>query len=515
MKPIKFYCARTGITALSVSVFVCGAVVMIFELVGSRIMAPYFGISIYVWTSIIGVILGSLSVGYWLGGRLADKHLDPERYSAIIYFSSLSVLWAFLVKDAVPSFFAIGPLPIEVRTLIASLIVFTPTSVLLGMVSPYAVRLKLSCLERSGSTVGNLYAVSTAGSILGTFLAGYFLIPFFGTADLILVLAAVLAALSLCFTKKFLALKSIVAIVLIVTAFLLNWAKVLGERAAGMIRVESQYNEISVYPSVQQSSGRDILNMGFDDLTPQASMFTSGDDGLVWDYTKYYRLAGHFDPSPRRALMIGGGAYSYPKDFLKNNLGAALDVVELDPAVTEAAKKYFNLKDDPRLTIKTEDARTFLNGNRTRYDAIFDDAFNSSLMTPFDLSTKEAVARRYAALNDGGVVIANIIGSIDGPDGRFVRAEYATYKTVFPQVYIFPVSRPDSPEILQNIMLVAIKSDRPAVFTDANPELNGYLQHRWTKPVAEDAPVLTDDFAPVEYYMRGALNEFTSGEYSS
>ena len=489
---------------LFASVFVCGAVVMVFELAGSRVMAPYYGGSIYIWTGIIGVIMGSLSLGYWLGGKLADKHASLEIFSHIIFLSALAVFLTLILKDGAPALFRSMHLSFEIGSLLAAIILFAPASVLLGLISPYAVRLKLNGLESSGSTVGNLYAASTVGSIVGTFAAGYFLIPFLGTANILFALVLVLGLLSFVFTKKYLSAKLAILLVLAGSYLLLSFTANHADQAAKITRIETEYNSIKVFPGIDKASGKAILSMVFDPLAKQSSMFADSDD-LVWDYSKYYRLAGHFHPGLERALMIGGGAYSYPKDFLKQFSRATIDVVEIDPGVTKAAKTFFRLVDDSRLNIFTEDARSFLNDSDRRYDVICDDAFNSSLSVPFQLATVQAVRRQYDMLNENGVVIANIAGAINGDNGRFLRGEYATFKSVFPQVYVFPVVNPANPDLLQNIMIVALKSKTPASFTDADAALNGYLEHRWNGPISNDIPVLTDDFAPVEYYMKKVI----------
>jgi spermidine synthase len=203
--------------------------------------------------------------------------------------------------------------------------------------------------------------------------------------------------------------------------------------------------------------------------------------------------------------MLGGCAYSYPKDFLKRFPNAHMDVVEIDPVMTELAKKYFRLKEDARLTTYHEDARRFLNRSDKTYDVIYGDAFNSISSVPFQLTTKEAIQREYDLLNDGGVVLANLISSIDGTSGKFLRAEYATYRSIFPQVYLFPVAFPENGARVQNILLVAIKSDVSPLFESKDSELAEYLKHRWQKEVKNDLPILTDDYAPVDYYKRESL----------
>jgi predicted membrane-bound spermidine synthase len=486
---------------LVISVFVCGAVVMIFELAGSRLMAPYFGSSLYVWTGIIGIIMGSLSLGYWLGGRLADKNANQETYSQIIFFSALTVFWTMLVKDYVPALFQTKFLPVELGALLAALFLFAPASVLLGLVSPYAVRLKLVSMDTSASTVGNLYAASTVGSVGGTFIAGYFLIPFLGASNIFFLLFACLVVLSFAFSKKYLSLKIFIALVLTGSFVLIALTKSNNDRHAGIAMMDTEYNALKVFPGVQSSTGKPILTMAFDPFTSQSSMYKRSDD-LVWNYSKYYRLAGHFVPNLKKALMIGGGAYSYPKDFIKQYPDATIEVVEIDPGITAAAKKYFRVPDNPRLITYNEDARSFINRSTGGYDAIFDDAFGSSFTTPFQLTTQEAVERQFAMLNDNGVVVANIGASLSGENGRFLRAEYATFKAVFPQVYLFPVDDLMNVDRVQNIMIVALKSTHPALLSSDNAEFESYLEHLWKKPVVNDMPILTDDYAPVEYYTK-------------
>src|SRR5665648_670250 len=166
---------------LEIVVFVCGAVVMIFELVGSRVLGPYFGTSIFVWTSLIGIILGSLSIGYYLGGKIADKKSSFKSLSLIIFLAAISIGLTVLIKDFWLFVLQNSFTDIRTSSVLASLGLFLPASVFLGMVSPYAVKLKIKNLDTSASTVGNLYAISTTGSIFGTFLAGFYLIPHFGT----------------------------------------------------------------------------------------------------------------------------------------------------------------------------------------------------------------------------------------------------------------------------------------------------------------------------------------------
>src|SRR3990167_3521416 len=175
---------------LQIIVFVAGGVIMILELLGTRILAPYLGLSLYVWTSVIGIILLALSLGYALGGRLADKYPDIQMLKKIILAAAFTFLVLSLIKDIIPDLLAaLGALG---GSLTASIVLFLPGSMLLAMVGPYAIKLKLKELTKTGRTAGNLYAFSTAGSIVGTFLAGYVLIPNFQISHILIIVTMVL-----------------------------------------------------------------------------------------------------------------------------------------------------------------------------------------------------------------------------------------------------------------------------------------------------------------------------------
>jgi len=182
---------------LEVVVFFCGAAVMAFEIVGSRMLGPYVGTSMFAWTSIIGIILLSLSIGYFWGGRIADKRPRADLLSLIIFISGLFIIITGFSKDIILNYLIEKTDSIKIVTIIASLILFAIPSILLGMVSPYAVRIKMKIIEKSGSTVGNLYAISTVGSIAGVFLAGFYLIPTYKITIILHLMAVVLIAVSL------------------------------------------------------------------------------------------------------------------------------------------------------------------------------------------------------------------------------------------------------------------------------------------------------------------------------
>jgi spermidine synthase len=490
---------KIGKYILEIAVFLCGAVVMIFELVGSRVLGPYLGTSIFVWTSLIGVILGSLSLGYYLGGKMADKKASFDTFSLIIFWAAVFIGLADFGKNYLLNFLQYNIKDIKIASVIASLILFFPASALLGMVSPYAVKLKLRSLDTSGATIGNLYAISTAGSIIGTFLAGFYLIPSFGTSKILIILSMALIFTSLSLSaKKLLKVRAVFFIIMVIGWLAFGRIEYLFEKN-GLVDVDTAYNRVWIFDDYNQETSQPIRTLLINNDYSSAMFLNKS--GLVYEYTKYYYLAKHFNPGFKKTLMLGGAGYSYPKDFLLKFPQASMDVAEIDPKLTELAKKYFKLEENPRLAIYHQDGRVYLNRTSEKYDVIFGDAFSSFNSLPYQLTTQEAVQKSYDILNNNGIVILNIISAIESEKGQFLRAEYATYKKIFPQVYLFPVSYPDNGEKVQNIMLVALKSKEEPSFNDSNPIFNGYLQHLWKKPVPSDMPILTDDWAPVDYYI--------------
>ena len=264
------------------------------------------------------------------------------------------------------------------------------------------------------------------------------------------------------------------------------------------IDIDTQYNRVWIHKAKDAITGKGLLVMRTGYLN-SSSMFLHSDE-LAAEYTKYYDLAKHFKPDFQKTLMLGGAAYSYPKHYLKKYKDAEIDVVEIDPKLTELAQKYFRLKENPRLNIFHEGGRIFLNRTQKKYDVFMHDAFNSYYSIPFQLTTVETAEKVYNLLSDDGVALINMISSIEGDKGQFLRAEYATYKAIFPQVYLFPVAEPENGEALQNVMMVALKSDIKPIFENEDPKINEFLKHLWKEDIEIDVPILTDDYAPVDHY---------------
>jgi len=485
---------------LEIAVFLCGAVVMVIELTGSRVLAPYLGTSLVVWTSLIGIILASLSIGYWWGGRLADRHPEARLLGRIIFLSAFATAFMTLIKTVVLGFLQAHGSGLHTAAMLATLILFAPPSILIGMVSPFAVRLKLEDTRTSGRTAGKLYAISTIGSISGTFLAGFVLIPWLGSTNILLLMAAVLALASLLVERSHSRIKAAACATFLMMLFLvLSYDKRMA--AAGFVDVDTPYNRVLVFNGPENNTGRVMRIMITGPYAWQSAMYLDDPCELALPYTCFYRLAEHFVPDMRRLLVLGGGGFSFPKYAMENYSNVRVDVVELDPGITELARDYFGLRDHPRLNIIEEDARTFLNRNAEKYEVILCDVFNSHYAIPFHLTTVEAARRIRASMTPDGVVLINLLSAIEGDRGRFFRALFATYASTFPKVMAFAVDNPHDPSGWQNIIIAAFASEAELPVLSPDRELASMLANRIKTPVVMDTPPLTDDFAPVDRYI--------------
>ena len=488
-------------------VFFGGAAVMVFELVGSRLLAPYVGTSLYAWTSLIGVMLGSMGIGYTVGGIYADNVPTRSALARVLFFAALAVAWAALLKDTGSQMVSSFPLPIELKSLLISLVLFTPASICMAMITPFAIKLTLLDLHRAGFESGVLYAISTAGSIVGTFLAGLLLIPFLGSFKTLLVIIGILLVMAaVLFGKKYWDRKIRKGSLLL--AFMILSAVAIDKTTTSFFVAvkDTAYNHIQLFHFQDPVTGKQALGLSTDPSGVQAGLFTDGTDDLVFAYTKFYRLSELLVPDAQYALMIGGCAYTYPRDFLEKFPLAKMDVVEIDPGMTQVARTYFGLKDDPRLMIRHEDGRVFLNENKNVYDVVFMDAFNTNFNIPYQLTTLEAVEKMSSALNERGIVLANIISSVDGTRSKFLQAEYETYRQVFPYVSVFSVNNQPRDET-QNLMLLASK--KPIDFSShaSDPLWMPYTSHLLaTESLSHTLAALSDDLAPTEFYLRLSLN---------
>ncbi|NTU71219.1 MAG: fused MFS/spermidine synthase [Coriobacteriia bacterium] len=485
---------------IEIVVFLCGAVVMVLELVGSRLLAPYFGNSLFVWTALIGVMLGFIAIGGYLGGRLGDKRHSTEALFWILIAASLSVSLIAIAEQFIMPMLSKG-MPLRMGAIAAAIALFGAPSVLLGMISPYCIRLKMHAVADSGATVGTLYALSTLGSIGGTFLAGFWLIAVLGSHNIVLLLAGVLLALSLTVVMPITSRKGIgVAVALVVLIATAMFSK------PSIDAFDTQYDRYFISHETDEETGRPVvlLSRGFD--SNESGAFADNGEPVIFQYYRYYDLAVRLVPDVKKTLVIGGGTFEWPRHQLTDFPDSTTDVVEIDPALVDVAKESFFLKDDPRMEIVVADGRTFLNESSEKYDVILIDAFKSANSIPYQLTTYESMKRVRDSLDEDGVLAINVVASLNGPGSRFVWSEYETLKKLFPQVEVYAVQVPEATGVVQNISMIASVETTNSLQDRAMqiaPELAGKRIEPSATPASEFAKVITDDHAPVDQYLMG------------
>ena len=497
---------------LLASVFVCGAVVMSLVLLGSRLLAPVFGNSIFVWGSLIGVVLSALSAGYYLGGKLADLKPSFQILSTLIFAAGILVL--ALPALAAPLFSFVISLNIveQYSPLLATTLLLGPPSLLLGTVSPYAIRLVAESVQSLGKTSGNLYALSTLGGIVGTFLTVFVLIPIFGVNKIIFGIGALLLVVA--FLGLSVKLKAVALMILIVLPLaapymvsrqltVAAYTLALGDT---IYETDTPYHHLVVadyYDPTSQSMVR-VLIM---DDNLHSAMDLQYPNMTVFPYTDYFNLGFLLNPKITRALFIGGGGFTGPKQFLRDYRNVTVDVVEVDPAVISVAEEYFAVNaTNPRLHIYNNDGRVFLQDTRQRYDLIVLDAYSRSYV-PFHLMTLEFFELASSHLTSNGIVISNLISGVEAGNDQLLTAEVNTMRVVFPNVYVFPVEGTSYPDP-QNVEILATNSAghltegdfekfAASSMTVRAPRMTDYVTN-YMVVQPNNSPILTDDYAPVE-----------------
>jgi spermidine synthase len=519
--------------ALGATTFVAGAATLAVELAASRVLSPYFGSSLYVWGSLIGVVLTGLALGYWAGGALADRRPSPLLLVTIVLLGGALVFAIPLVDDTLLRWIVTWDPGPRTNPLLASVALFFPPAFVLAGVTPVAVRLLASSVAHVGATAGRLFAVSTAGSIAGTFATAFFLVPQLGTDELFAYCGALLflAALPTALASRLLA-ASAAAVVLaagavavtglvladdsstVSAASLSNWSPVYRSHAdlyrnaaePSLAGFEVVYEKDTRYHHLLVVDDADTRYLRFDNSF-QSAMYLRDPLRTRYAYTDYFQLGLAYQPRAKSVLFVGLGGGSAPKRFAHDFPQLDLQVVELDPDVVAVARKYFALPGS--IPVDVEDGRRWLERHDRRFDVIAIDAYYADAV-PFHMTTAEFLQLVRTRLNPGGVVVANVIGSLRGPGSEFLRSVYRTYRSAFPTVALHPVytGRDRDPGLIRNVALVA---------TDGAAPDTAFLQRRWGRDSLDkaigdryswavdvgDVPTLTDDYAPTDSLISG------------
>ena len=481
--------------------FGSGAVVMSMELIVSRILTPVFGSSTYTWGSLIGLVLTGLSLGYFLGGKIADKDPKFRKICSLVFSAGLYIVFVPFIAPGILGF-TLDTLPQnQFSSLFATFIlVFFPTT-LLGFVSPYVIKLGTVTLQKVGNISGTLYSISTIGSIVGTFLTIFVLIPTIEIRTVLFGLGIVLMIISLLGLRIWPKVLTVAVIIILFTPSSSIVTGLMPHTGTVILETETEHSHLDV---VDSDNKRTLYLNGM----RHSQMDKDNPNDLVLKYTKYFHLGTLFNPQLENILFVGGGGFSGPKNFLESYPDSLIDVVEIDSEVTEVAKTYFSLRDDPRLEIFNEDARTFLMNTDEKYDLIILDAFGTDYV-PFHLLTQWYFHILQEHLEPDGGIVSNLIGSLEGDTSDLPRSVYKTMQSSFPTVYVFTTSESHM-SLVQNLIFVATQDSKQldkeglefmSHQNDASNLLNGtrYLEnYRAFGMKTDDISILTDDFSPVE-----------------
>jgi predicted membrane-bound spermidine synthase len=495
-------------------VFLGGAVGMVLELVGSRLLAPYFGNSLFVWTALIGIMLGFMSLGNFLGGRLADRlsaTQGSQRSAQSLLFwilagASFSIALVSFV-DAIVLLPLAEVASIRVGSVLGATILFAIPCMLLGMISPICIRLVMERLDSAGSTVGSFYALATLGSIAGTFAGGFWLIAFVGSHHLIGWLALIPLLLAIFYAPK----RTISTWILVgLCALVITLALVTSAYAGNQFDSNYDWYYIGEAKGYEEGANAERLfrYLARDFFTMESAVYLDNSEPVLFNYYRFYDLALEYASGGNAewdgsTLLIGGGVLSYPRRQVALYPQSTTDVVEIDPMLYDVAKQEFFFQPNPLISIFLEDGRMFLNRSSEIYDVVILDAFKSASSIPFQLTTVESMTRCAERLDEDGVLVMNIIGNATYEGSRFVVAQYLTLKEVFPSVEVYYVyGIEDDAHGSQNISFMCCKKkaiDFNSQLARLSPELT---RHRIDPSVfRDDVAPLTDDFAPVDQYL--------------
>lgn len=479
---------------LEIIVFLSGAIEMGLELLASRILSPYVGSSNVVWTSIIGIILASMSLGYWYGGKKADQSSSLDKISEILLMAALATSFIPIFETLVVKNIAGLISNLTVAAIICAIIVFSIPSFILATISPFAVKIKTMKNSEVGASSGRISALSTLGSIIGTFFMGFVLIPHIGVSNINIGIIILLILMSIIIRenkdKKYFYL-SVFCISLSIMLVVLGKYTFFKSNPDILVDTDSEYSRIWVKEVQGQDSKYKTLQV---DMGLESYLNTTTNE-MGAEYLKFYDLFEYFNKDAKSTLLIGGAAYTYPMHYLNRYQDKTIEVVEIDDKMTKIAQKEFGLNlEDKRLKVHTQDGRSFFNYSKNKYDVILIDAFKG-LNVPFELTTYEALSNAKNLLNDNGVVITNIISALEGKDSDLAKYEYATYKAVFDDVKLYYVKDYRDKEEKQNLILVGIKGN-----VNINDEKYSEYEKLLSNEITDfytDKNIVTDDFAPV------------------
>ncbi len=424
--------------------FIASFCSLVIEMVAGRILAPFVGVSIYTWTSIIGVILAGISIGAYIGGKLVDRFPVRKTLGWLLLLSGIASLSIIPLTNMVAAYrFNV---PLMIRIFVVTAIIFFVPGCILGTISPVVVRLTLKNIDKAGNVIGKIYAFSTLGAIIGTFATGFVLISWMGTRTIILTMGIILILASVFLGSLFTSRKAAAIFIVIACPCLVGiyhfTYKIPLTKQTYLYR-ESDYYTIKLIKTTSSDRTTPLEAMVLDNLIHS---YVALDNPLhiEYEYERIYAdvLRWKFQKGQKfKSLTIGGGGYTFPRYMEASYQNAEIDVVEIDPEVTRIVYKHLGLSAHTRIRSYNTDGRWFVMNCSDKYDLIFTDAYND-LSIPYHLTTKEFAEQLKAILSPGGIIMSNIIDNFQ--KGAFLPSYIRTLKEVFGARNVFLLSvRPD------------------------------------------------------------------------
>lgn len=475
-------------------VFVTGASVMVVELLGTRLIAPFYGTSLYVWSSLISVTMIALAVGYFVGGRWADH----ARRSGLSLIIALAAVFTLLIPWVTrPVLLISDPLGLRAGAFVSSLVLFFPCLALLGMVGPFAIKLATSELDGVGASSGSIYAVSTLGSVVGTLALGFFLFPWLGSRQILIGLGLMLVVLAMAVAiyeqKQFGKTVAVLPCAILAIVSLCLLPKIVGAGYAGFNRqFNLLYERESLYGYVRviDETSRDLRFLTADASVIGAANISDSANRLA--YQQIVALIPALEPSIKKVLLIGQGA-GHMAMMLRDRYGIVTDTLEIDPAVAYAASHFFGFQPSGKLIIG--DARYEIRHLNGPYDLIIHDCFTGG-SEPAHLLTVETLQQLRELLTPQGILSLNFVAFGEGEGKQALASVSKTLAQVFPQQSLF-ISEPGKD--FNDFIFLASNHVIDAGARTLSAERSGWLNERKFAIDTTDGIVLTDNFNPLEH----------------
>jgi spermidine synthase len=491
---------------------------LVIEMVAGRILAPFVGVSIYTWTSIIGVILAGISIGAYIGGRLVDRFPTRKTLGWLLLLSGISALTIIPLTTLVAAYRF--PLSLMMRIFLVTSIIFFIPGCILGTISPVVVRLTLKNLDNAGNTIGKIYAFSTLGAIIGTFATGFLLISWMGTRSIILTMGIVLILASVFSGALFKTKKA--AIIFLIVASPCIWG------IHNFLYKNQLSNTTYLYKESDYYTIKLTKTTGHDNKTPLEAMIL---DHLIhsyvalnnplhieYEYERIYRdvLKWKLNKNDRfKSLTIGGGGYTFPRYMEVFYPNAHIDVVEIDPEVTKIVYNNLGLPKNTKIRTYNEDGRWYVMNCKEKYDIVFTDAYND-ISIPYHLTTKEFMEQIKGVMNPGGILMSNIIDNFQ--KGAFLPSYMKTLREVFGQknVYLISVSPDFKNTKISTFIVVAGNGD--INIKDFSDHIKNRIEGKVTSAIIPEdlmeeflnnrySIIIKDDYAPIDNLIAPVFEE--------